>query len=186
LDRSHRSLVASGIVIAIGIVLLAVPPDGSELNVFLREDVILDPGIGTMSNIDLPRGRYQLWIPDVNRTTRDWGHFEFSIEDLNDRIPVEASDGSVVRDIDGVPHELYGSFTVRDSGMYFYDTSTSRREGGEEAFELVFTRSSAFGDRPLLWPGVVLIGAGALIIVGLVLRRFMRECRDPMAGRRGG
>ena len=172
-------VLASGIIIAMGVVLLAVPSDDAEFSVYLREEVSIEPFKGMGTNIDLSRGRYQVWIEDIDPAQRDWGHFEFAIESIDEPIDIVVSDGSEVRDIDGVPHELYCSFTISRYDMYFYETSSSKLEGDEESFDLVFSRSSAFADRPLLWPGMILIIFGTAAVVGIILRHLWREYRFP-------
>ena len=151
------------VLITIGIVLMAVPPGSDDQRVVDREDVYLMSGGATMTSLDVSSwGRYEVWVEDTRPGEEDYPFMVFEIDEGN--VPVERGDGSVVRDIDGVPHELFCTFRLAGGGIHFYDVWTEDWNG-TASFELVFTKRSVWTNRPLLWPGVAIVMAGVMIII---------------------
>jgi hypothetical protein len=171
-------LIAFGVMIVVGFLLLLVPTDETEMLVEAREDVSIYWSTGTMANIVLPRGDYQIWIEDKDPEVQDYGHFIFTIHSIESEVDIVYSDGSIIENIDGTPHELYCSFVLDRSDMFFYDTETSNIGGEEEYFEIVFTRGDRWTDRPFVWGGVAITVIGVTAI-GLILgEHYTRSSRS--------
>lgn len=159
-------------LIAVGVALLAIPHDDAELHVVDREDVWLAEGIATTTSMDLSsRGHYQVWVEDTRPGEVDHPYMVLLIDDGD--VPVERGNGSVVRDIDGVPHELVCTFDLEGRDVHFYDTWAE----GEVHVELVFTRESVWSDRPLLWPGIATVVLG-LFLIFYFLWKDIRAARE--------
>jgi hypothetical protein len=164
-------LVVGGLLIAAGITLLAVPYEVDDLNVVDREHVSLSEMTAMMTTLDVDSiGRYQVWVEDRLPGEEDHPYLVFEIEEGD--VPVERGDGSVVENIDGVPHELFCTFRLDGSGYYFYDVWTTDDFRGEVDVELVFTKKSVWMGRPLLWPGIILIVIGITTIGYLLWKEF--------------
>ena len=173
LDRLRIGLYAFIVLIIVGIALFAVPFDDTEMKDVATEAVWIDWGMGTGTNIDLRRGNYEIWIPDRTPGVQDFDHFGFSIESLDDSVDVALTDGSETRVLDGVPHEVYCSFRVPRSDMYFYDTWMAHNWSGmEDQFDIVFMRGETLTDQPTFAAGMtlVILGSIALPVIFMMMR----------------
>jgi hypothetical protein len=129
-----------------------------------REEVWLDPWGGTMTNVDLRRGHYEIWIEDRTPGERDYDHFIFGIEDGSDTVDITPSDGSVSKEIDGDAHELYCTFEIRRSDMYFYFTEMDSCSTEADQFDMIFMRSDTWTDQPTFWVGLTFVALGSITI----------------------
>jgi hypothetical protein len=163
------------IIIVAGLVVMMVPPDRSERIIEAREYVESYGGTCCSTSIDIHPGEYQVWAPDIDPDGRDYRHFLFSIHDLDGEVDVQYSNGSVVEDIDGVPHELYCTFVLEHGGLYFYDTGCDEVGGEAEYFVIVFTRESRWTDGPGVLIGLVMVIAGIIALIVTVGERYARR-----------
>lgn len=166
-------LKISIVLLAIGVALLAFSTYASDLEVVGREDVWLTEGGATMASLDVDaRGRYQVWVVDEKPGEEDLPFMVFEIDDGD--IAVERSDGSVVRNIEGEPHELVGTFWLDGRDSHFYDTWTGGEFTGDISVELIFTESTAWSGRPLLWAGILIFLTGIIVLLVHFLRPSWR------------
>jgi hypothetical protein len=163
------------VVIVAGMALMMVPPDYSEPIIEAREDVNIYWEIGMSASIDLPPGDYQVWAPDIDPAKPDYEHFNFSIHDLDREVVVQYSDGSVIEDVDGAPHELYCSFVLDHGEGYFYETGSNDLGGDEDHFVIVFTREPRWADGPGVLIGMVMVIMGLVVGIVLVGERYARR-----------
>ena len=178
MDRFPLMPIAFGVLFAVGILLLLVSANETEMTGETREDVSIYWATGTMTSIDLPRGDYQIWIEDKDPEVQDYGHFVFTIHSIDNEVDIVYSDGSIVENIDGVPHELYCSFVLDGSDLFFYDTETSNIGGEEEYFEIVFTRGDHWTNDPFVWVGVAMTIIGLTAISLIIGDRYTRSNRS--------
>ena len=175
MERFRLMLIVFTLVIVAGIALMMVPPDYSEPIIEAREDVNIYWEIGSSSSIDLPPGEYQVWAPDVDPTKPDYEHFNFSIHDLDREVEIQYSDGSVVEDVEGTPHELYCTFLLEHGEGYFYDTESTDVGGEAEHFVIVFTREPRWADGPGVLIGLAMVIVGLVVDIVIVGERYARR-----------
>ncbi len=167
----RNGLLIGFALIAIGVALLSIPFEDADMHVVDREDVWLTEWGATMTSLDVPSiGHYQVWVEDTLPGEEDYPYMVFVVDDGD--VPVERGDGSVVRNIDGVPHELFCTFDLEGRDTHFYDTWTEGQFQGDVHLELVFTRQTVWSDRPLLWPAFALVVLGLIVIIFFLLRDF--------------
>jgi hypothetical protein len=166
----QKILLASLAILALGVILIALPFDISRTIVVAREQTSLYEGTWSEAGIDLEQGVYDIWIPDRNPTEQNFGSLDFEIESIDSPVDMQRHDGSVVREIDGTPHELYCSFIIEHDDMYFYSTSINGTELNGTSLELVFSRHESRVDQPTFSSGLVLVILGTVAIpVSMIL-----------------
>jgi hypothetical protein len=173
LERLRIGIYTSLVLIVLGLVLLAVPFDETQKREVTTEEVWIDWGTGTGTNIDLRRGDYEIWIADRTPGVLDYEHFGFSIHSLDDELDVILSESPETMDLNGDPHEVYCSFRVPRSDMYFYDTWMAQNWSAmEDQFDIVFMRGETLADQPTFGVGItlIIIGSVALPVLFVMMR----------------
>jgi hypothetical protein len=176
LDTLKGAILASIAITILGIALLTVPFSGPDYKEATRVDVGLMAGMGTGGKIHLSGGSYEVCVLDLNNGAVNYSNLVLRLTRNGKAIPIEGSDGSPMRDLDGARCEVVRSFHITLSDSYSYHLSMNGL-GDEDwvHFELIFIRFVTRLDQPIYVAGLSLIAVG---LAGMSLpAMYLRKSR---------
>lgn len=175
----HMALLAVISVLLIGLVLIAVPNSGPRFVEVWRDGVEPMAGVGTVTNIDLRSGYYEVWAVDADSDERDYESLGFDMGDGGGFVTIARDSTPISRDTNGMRYEIVCSFALSRRDTYFYTVWANGTELDGEHFDLIFMHEANIDDRPIQLAGLSMVIAGlACSPLVLLFRREPRKKPD--------